>query len=86
MPASTSAPERTEAPPLTAQAPSGRETILLAEDQDDVRYTIARLLRSHGYTVIDSADGADVLQKVERGELPPFQLTDHRPRYAAHGR
>jgi CheY-like chemotaxis protein len=74
VPGSTSAPERRESPAWTPEAPSGRETILLAEDQDDVRHTIGRHLRSHGYTVVEAADGADVLQKVERGELPPFQL------------
>jgi CheY-like chemotaxis protein len=39
-----------------------------------VRSTLARLLRSHGYTVVDTADGADALSKIERGEMPPFQL------------
>jgi CheY-like chemotaxis protein len=74
IPATTTAPELSEVPEWTLQAPHGRETILLAEDQDDVRSTLARLLRSHGYTVVDTADGADALSKIERGEMPPFQL------------
>jgi PAS domain S-box-containing protein len=74
IPATASAPEPHEAPQWTPEAPRGRETILLAEDQDDVRQTISRLLRSHGYTVLDAADGADALAKIERGEMPPFQL------------
>ncbi|HEY5547353.1 MAG TPA: ATP-binding protein [Gemmatimonadaceae bacterium] len=74
IPATTTAPEPLESPELTPDAPHGRETILLAEDQDDVRSTLARLLRSHGYTVVDTADGADALSKIERGEMPPFQL------------
>jgi len=74
VPATTTAPERLLTPEWTPVAPRGRETILLAEDQDDVRSTLARLLRSHGYTVVDAADGADALAKIERGEMPPFQL------------
>ena len=74
IPATTTAPERSEARELTPEAPRGRETILLAEDQDDVRSTLARLLRSHGYTVVDTSDGADALSKIEGGEMPPFHL------------
>ena len=74
IPATTTAPERPVARAWTPDAPGGLETILLAEDQDDVRSTLARLLRSHGYTVVDTADGADALSKIERGEMPPFQL------------
>jgi signal transduction histidine kinase/ActR/RegA family two-component response regulator len=74
VPATDTAPEKHQALEVAPQAPRGRETILLAEDQDDVRSTIARLLRSHGYVVIDTGDGADALAKVERGEMPPFQL------------
>ena len=74
VPATTTAPDKQQAAEVAPQAPRGRETILLAEDQDDVRSTLARLLRSHGYAVIDTADGADALAKIERGEMPPFQL------------
>ena len=74
VPATATVPERRETPEWTPVAPRGRETILLAEDQDDVRSTLARLLRSHGYTVIDTADGADAIAKIESGEMPPFQL------------
>jgi PAS domain S-box-containing protein len=74
VPATDTAPEKHLAPEVAPQAPRGRETILLAEDQDDVRSTIARLLRSHGYVVIDTGDGADALAKVERGDMPPFHL------------
>lgn len=74
IPATTAEPEAVEPERWTPDAPRGRETILLAEDQEDVRSTLAGLLRSHGYSVIDTADGAEVLGLVERGELPPFQL------------
>jgi PAS domain S-box-containing protein len=74
VPATTTAPDQQQALELAPVAPRGRETILLAEDQDDVRSTLARLLRSHGYVVVDTADGADALAKIERGEMPPFHL------------
>jgi PAS domain S-box-containing protein len=74
VPATTSAPDKQLIREVAPLAPRGRETILLAEDQEDVRSTLARLLRSHGYVVIDTADGADALAKIEHGEMPPFQL------------
>jgi two-component system cell cycle sensor histidine kinase/response regulator CckA len=74
VPATGTAPEKADAPEWVPAAPRGRETILLAEDQDDVRSTLARLLRSHGYTVIDTADGADALSRIEKGDMPAFQL------------
>ena len=74
VPATDTAPDKQQTREVAPQAPRGRETILLAEDQDDVRSTLARLLRSHGYVVIDTGDGAEALGKIERGEMPPFQL------------
>ena len=74
VPATAERPDRPDGQDWTPDAPRGRETILLAEDQDEVRSTIARLLRAHGYSVIEAADGADVLGLHERGELTPFQL------------
>jgi PAS domain S-box-containing protein len=74
VPATSTAPDAQPSRELAPEAPRGRETILLAEDQDDVRSTLARLLRSHGYAVVDTANGADALGKIERGEMPPFQL------------
>ena len=38
-----------------------RETILLAEDDKALRYLVARILRSAGYTVIEAIDGEDAL-------------------------
>lgn len=74
VPATQSPPEKRSARSWSPEAPRGRETILLAEDQDDVRSTLARLLRSHGYTVVDYADGADVMAQLESRQLPAFQL------------
>ncbi len=71
----TRAPVEYAAPAASlAPSPTGREALLLVEDQDSVRATIARLLRSHGYSVIEASDGMDVLERREAGELPSFQL------------
>jgi signal transduction histidine kinase len=49
-------PERTGGP-----GPRGRETILLAEDEDAVRALVRQVLESHGYTVIEARDGTEAL-------------------------
>jgi signal transduction histidine kinase/CheY-like chemotaxis protein len=41
----------------------GRETILLAEDENDVRALITTVLREAGYTVIESVDGEEAVQQ-----------------------
>jgi nitrogen-specific signal transduction histidine kinase len=43
----------------------GSETILLVEDQADVRKLALIALQMHGYTVIEAADGADVFHQIE---------------------
>ncbi len=46
-----------------ALPPRGKETILLAEDDRDVRALTSLILRDYGYTVIEAADGRDALEK-----------------------
>lgn len=52
----------------TAEAPRGTETILLAEDEQDVRDVAREFLESGGYTVIEARDGAEALKKVDQHE------------------
>ena len=41
----------------------GTETLLLAEDNPDVRRTVKEILRTSGYTVIEANDGEDAVRK-----------------------
>ena len=55
-------PEDNGSVPLAfAEAPRGTETILLAEDEQDVREVAREFLESGGYTVIEARDGAEAL-------------------------
>ncbi|MCU1277190.1 MAG: Histidine kinase [bacterium] len=51
--------------------PRGHETVLLVEDDNDVREFVQDVLRSHGYDVLSAVDGAQALALIERhsGEI-----------------
>ena len=51
--------------PSRSEAPRGTETILLTEDERDVREVAREFLESGGYTVIEARDGADALGLAE---------------------
>jgi two-component system, cell cycle sensor histidine kinase and response regulator CckA len=44
----------------------GKETILLAEDSQEVRASISAILREFGYKVIEAVDGEDMVTKFKR--------------------
>lgn len=46
--------------------PHGSETILIVDDQEEMRRTGGRVLRRHGYTVIEAADGIEALAILRR--------------------
>jgi PAS domain S-box-containing protein len=60
--------ERVGAARSTSEAPRGSGTILLAEDEQDVREVAREFLESGGYTVIEARDGAEALKKLEKHE------------------
>ena len=52
----------------------GSETIMVVEDEEDVREMICNLLRSQGYSVLAAENGADALQVWKRHEDPVHML------------
>ena len=53
---------------------SGRESILLAEDEPLVRGMIATSLRNLGYNVLEASDGAEALQLAQEFPAGDIQL------------
>ncbi len=49
--------------PAPPDVPGGAETILFAEDNDDIRRMSCDILGLLGYTVIEAVDGADAVEK-----------------------
>jgi CheY-like chemotaxis protein len=55
----------------------GGETILLVEDDEDVRMAVSDMLKIAGYTVQEACDGIDALQRLKDMTSPPqLVLTD----------
>ena len=52
--------------PPPAQLQGGGETILIAEDDESVRAFTRTILEKMGYTVVESRDGADAVDKFQR--------------------
>jgi UDP-3-O-[3-hydroxymyristoyl] N-acetylglucosamine deacetylase len=51
------------------------KTILVVDDEDDVRESVREVLRDEGYRVVDTADGTQVLALIRR-ERPELVLLD----------
>jgi PAS domain S-box-containing protein len=76
FPASQQAAEKTEVVVDTALR-SGRETILVAEDEDTLREMVVQVLKIQGYTVLQAASGRDALEVWEQANRPvDLLLTD----------
>ena len=57
-------------------AGGGSETILLVEDDEEVRSTVGDMLRGLGYTVVLASDAASALSIIESGARPDLLFTD----------
>jgi CheY-like chemotaxis protein len=56
-------PQPVETPAKTSR--TGRETILVAEDQPDLRWMICQFLQELGYSVLEAKDGGDAVALAE---------------------
>jgi len=54
----------------------GQETILVVEDNEDVRVTVVDLLEQAGYTVLTAEDGDRAMQALQDGVRPDLIFTD----------
>jgi CheY-like chemotaxis protein len=61
---------------ITPALVRGGETILLVEDEDDVRCIAGRVLRASGYTVVEARTGEEALAVLERRDPIHMVLTD----------
>ena len=76
FPASQQAAEKTELVVDTALR-SGRETVLVAEDEDALREMVVQVLKIQGYTVLEAASGRHALEVWEQANRPvDLLLTD----------
>ena len=76
FPASVQAAEKTDS---TVDTPlcGGRETVLVAEDEDILRQLVVQVLRLQGYTVLEAASGRQAIEVWEQAKRPvDLLLTD----------
>ncbi|MBI4082921.1 MAG: PAS domain S-box protein [Candidatus Lambdaproteobacteria bacterium] len=66
-------PASTRSPGQPIAGSRGRETILVVEDDAGVRSALCRILRNHGYPVIEAAAGAEAL-RLREAQPGPIQL------------
>jgi CheY-like chemotaxis protein len=65
LPAVESAADTESVVPMTEGGTTGKETVLLVEDDNDVRELLGKTLERHGYRLLQAATGRDALEYVE---------------------
>lgn len=70
-------PWRAQAPPEAAilVRPAGRRTVLVVDDEPEIRLLVQRALEKHGYAVETAEDGAEAIAKAE-ALVPDLVLLD----------
>jgi CheY-like chemotaxis protein len=62
---------------LKKELPRGSETILVVEDEEEVRKLTVQILSKHGYTVLEASSGDEALRICEQHEVPiDLMITD----------
>ena len=69
----TSEPIEDTTDPTTTTSAAGRETVLIVEDQPEVRQMAARALQAEGYQVVEAVDGREALD-ILTGDGPNVAL------------
>jgi PAS domain S-box-containing protein len=70
LPRAAGAPEPIAAPVLAAETLRGTETVLVVEDQPEVRKLTLAMLESQGYRLLEAATGSEALSLCERHPEP----------------
>jgi PAS domain S-box-containing protein len=70
LPRADAAPEPLPAPVGAAETPRGTETVLVVEDQPEVRKLTLAMLESQGYRLLEAASGSEALSLSERYPQP----------------
>ncbi len=70
------APDQAQAPAPIDAAEGGNETILVLEDDEDVRNVAVAFLRGLGYSVTEAADGDEALRLLGQSESIDLLFTD----------
>lgn len=68
LPAATAHPDEETAPSVAQGPAQATGTVLVAEDDADVRFMARAILEQAGYTVIEAADGAEAVDNFRRQE------------------
>ena len=63
-------------PPSAPQVAGGNETILVVEDDDEVRQLVTRAIKRLGYTAISAPGGREALEIVHGGQTIDLLVTD----------
>ena len=69
-------PQRVERPPAPIQEASGGETVLLVEDDMNVRRVVSRILGGAGYRLIAAEDGDSALRRLDPDQRVDLLITD----------